>query len=151
MVAVIGAEVGAESLAQLLQAFPRALVSRVVAQADEGGVAGIIAVGDDVIEGGAALEELVEAMVLAQGLALPNVVAKRVGEGTRQGIGDAAILEVPATRLFGGAGVVDVAQYAERAGAHGAHVEAAGARSSIKPQPGGGFGKSCPGRAGFPR
>ena len=123
VVAVIGAEVGAEALAELLQAFPRALAGRVVAQPDEGGVAGVIAVGDDVIEGGAAFEELVEEMVLAQRLPQPDEMAKEAGEGAGQGISDAAKLEVLAARLFGGAGVMNVAQDAERAGAHGAHVE----------------------------
>ena len=140
VVAVIGAEVGAESVAQVLQAFPRTLVSRVVAHADEGGVAGVIAVGDDIIERGAALDELVKEMVLAQGRALPDVVAKPVGEGARQGIGDGAILEVLAARLFSGAGVMDVAQYAERAGAHGVHVGGAAPAPSTQPVARGGVG-----------
>ena len=118
VVAVIGAEVGAESLAELVQALPRALAGGIVAQADEGGVAGVIAVGDDVVEGGAAFEELVEEMVLAQRLAQPDVVADRGGRGADEGIGDGPQLEIVAARLFGGAGVMDVAQDAERAGAH---------------------------------
>ena len=66
VVAVIGAEVGAEPLAQLLQALARALEGGIVAQPDEGAVAGVIAIGDHVIERGAAFEEPVEEMVLAQ-------------------------------------------------------------------------------------
>ena len=57
-------------------------------------------------------------------LAQPDEVAKGAGEGADQGIGDAAKLEIVAARLFGGAGVMDVAQDAERAGARAAHVEA---------------------------
>ena len=124
MVAEGGAQVGAESLAEFSEAFPGALAGGIVAEADEGCVAGVIAVGNDVIEVGAAFEELVEEMAFEQRLAQPDVVAIETGKGATEGIVDFPQLVVVAAGLFGGAGVMDVAQDAERAGAHGGYVEA---------------------------
>src|SRR5208282_2309712 len=120
VVAEVQAQVGAESLAELAEALSDALAGRIVAQTDEGRVAGVIAIGDDVIEVGAVFEELIEEMVLTQRLAQPDVVAIEAGKSADDGVADFPQFEVMAAGLFGGGGVMNVAQDAERAGAHGA-------------------------------
>src|SRR5512141_1501272 len=116
MVAVVDAEVGAESLPELGHALQDSLAGGGVAQADEGRIARVIAVGDDAVEVGAAFDELVEEVVVAHRVALPEVVAIEMSELADDGIGNGPQLKVVAAGLFGGAGVVNVAQNPDRAG-----------------------------------
>src|SRR6266496_2767891 len=72
-----GTEGRAEIRAQFVEAFARAFQGGVVAQAEERGVGGIIAVGDDVIgfESGGLFEKAFEEVILAQRMAQPIIPA----------------------------------------------------------------------------
>ena len=73
----------------------------------------------DVIEGIALFQELVEQMAVSRRLPQPDEMEVEAGENADQGISDAAQIVIMAARLFGGAGVVNVTEDAEGAGAHG--------------------------------
>ncbi len=109
MVAEGGAEIGREPGAEFLEAFARAVQRRIVGHADEAGVAGVIAVGDDEVRGAGAFEELAEQMIVAHGMAEPEEMPVMFDEVAAEGVGQVAVLVIVAARLFGGAGVMDVA------------------------------------------
>ncbi len=102
------AEVGAETREAKLGA----LECGGVAEADEGGVAGKIAVADDEVGGVGGGEEVVEEMVMGEGITEPDEVSVGSGGVAEEWVWDGAGF-VAAARLLGVAGKVDVAEDGE--------------------------------------
>ena len=121
VIAESGTQFWAKPLAQFGQALARAFKGGIVTNADGGGVTRIVSVRDYVIAVICLCEELVQQMVLAEGVALPDEMPLRRGDPSEERIGDLPELIIVAPGLFGGAGIMNVAQDGERAGLrHGA-------------------------------
>ncbi len=99
----------AESGAELAKTFLRALKNRVVAHAHKAAVAGIIAVGNDVINGADVIQKTIQLRALFQRMAHPDEMPVKPDERAEQGIGDGTQLEIIPARALGGAGVMNVA------------------------------------------
>jgi hypothetical protein len=109
MVAKGGVKVGREPGAKFLEAFAGAIEGRIVGQADERRVAGIIAIGDDEGGGAGAFDELVQQMIVAHRMPEPEEVPVIFDEMAAEGIWEVAIFVIIAAGTLGGAGVMDVA------------------------------------------
>src|ERR1041385_3748727 len=98
-----------ESTAQFLDAFIRAGPRRLVAQANKGRVARVVAVGHDVIEIQAALQKPVQQMILLERVAQPNEAAVDPQEQPQHRISHRADFIIVPSRPLRRAGVMDVA------------------------------------------
>jgi len=85
------------------------LESWIIGHTDEGGIARVIAVGDNEVSVPRGMDKSVEEMVMGEGVALPEEVAIEADEEADVRTGDGAVAVVD-TSLLGIAGVVNVAE-----------------------------------------
>lgn len=97
-----------ETFSQFPQRFARALQGGRIAHADEFGVAGIIAVGDDPVGLEGWVEDLIQKMIVREGIAKPVVAAIEFQEGARERVIDCGSFVADAGFLRLG-GVMNVA------------------------------------------
>ena len=100
----------AEFRAEFGETFLRALQRRRIAHADETAVAGIIAVGNEIIQRAGFGQKPVELPSLVERMAHPDEMPVGARDGAQEGVGDGAKFVIFAAGAFGGAGVMDVAQ-----------------------------------------
>lgn len=118
MIADHGVETVTELRTKFGEAFRCTLERRIVGETDEGGVARVIAVRDNEISVFGSVDELVEEMVVGEGITLPEEVPIEADKETDARTGDGAVAVIDAG-LFGSAGVVDVAEDVKfESGAH---------------------------------
>ena len=115
MVPVSGSQAVAEVPLQLRQALPHALPGRIITGSNVGRVAGVIPIGNAEVEVASLGQEPVEQVIVAHRFAQPDMTPICLCQNSQHWIGDVSQLVVVPARLFGSAGVMDVAQNAERA------------------------------------
>ena len=120
--------------ADLAQAFAHTRARGVIGHADEGRVAGVVAVGDGEIGGAGLGQEPVQEVVVAQRVAQPDVIAVGSQGQPSPALDNATRLVIVPAGLFGRAGIMDVAHDGDLVAAgHGARIgqkAAAGKESS---------------------
>ena len=109
MIADHGMDTMAELRAKFGQALRRTLERGVVSEADEGRIAGVIAVGNDEVGVPRGVDESVEEMVVGKWITLPEKVAIESDEQTNARAGDGLVAVIDAG-FFAGPGVMDVAK-----------------------------------------
>src|SRR5438093_718506 len=88
MIAKSGPQLRTEFLPKLGKALARAVEGGIIAHTEAGGVAAVVAVGDDVIAAVGLSDELVQQMVLAKRVALPDEMPVAGCEQSEERIGD---------------------------------------------------------------
>ena len=114
MISESHSQIRPEGLAQFAQAFPRALASCVVADSHETRVARIVSICDGKVSRARLPKEILQQVILVERLSLPNEVPPYRESASQQRIGYTPQFVIIAARLFGRAGVVDVAYNCER-------------------------------------
>ena len=105
-----------EGLTEFAQALARALASRVIADSDKAGVTRIIPIGDGKIGCARSRQKILQQVILLERLSLPDEAPPHRKHPSQQRIGYTPQFIVIAARLFGRAGVVDVAYNCEPEG-----------------------------------
>src|SRR5579872_4306311 len=99
-----------EFSAQLPEAFTRALTSGLIAYSDKGRVAGVIAIGNYKVRRTGAINKFIEQMILPERVMQPDEAAEDSDTQAEQRIGQVSVFVIVAARLFGGAGIMNIAQ-----------------------------------------
>lgn len=97
----------AETMTKRVETKPGTLHRRIVAQPDKERVAGKVAIGDDDIRNGRAVEKLRQQVVLFGGIAEPDMAAEQPDAQPDEGIGDVLIL-LMTPGAFAFTGIVNV-------------------------------------------
>ena len=113
MVADDAPQFRAETVAEFGQAFARAPEGCIVAHANELGVAGIIAIGDNNVGRVGSGQKVIEEMIVGERVAQPDVVAINLDRTAEQGIGNDARF-MTAALLFRLTRVMNVADDQDR-------------------------------------
>ena len=109
MVAEISVEPSPELLAQFAQAFAHALACGIISDPNESGVAGIVAVGNDIVRAARFCNKAIEQVIMPHGLAQPKDMPVDTDQEPQQGIGNTGEFIFPAPRLLCGAGIMNIA------------------------------------------
>src|SRR5262245_39670711 len=101
MVAQSRLQLLAEFSPKFLDTFASALAGRVITQTQGPRVAGIVAIGDEVIQPVRSVQKAVEQMILIERIAQPEVAAVGTDEDAEERIGQAAPFVIIAAGLLG--------------------------------------------------
>ena len=123
----------AELFLQFAQTFLPTGEGRRVAHADEGGIGGVVAIYYHEVGGRGDLQETIQLRAARKGITHPDEMVVGVGKGAYVRLFDNPETEITASRLFGGAGIVNVTQDQQanafgRLGVHGDDFRASGWR-----------------------
>jgi hypothetical protein len=119
MIPKTGAQIGAKPRPEFAQTQPDTLTGGLIAYAQVRGVAGIIAIGDDVLEIPRLCQKAIEQVILMERLAEPDEVTVKPDRESEQRVRQMADFKIIASRLFCRTRVMDIAEDTEGAARHG--------------------------------